>query len=327
MLAIKNALLGTGSWTDATGGAATPTSNWTVVGSSDSITAGLDAVDRWAAASNLVWRNNAQAHSWIVLRQAGIAAKFEVCIALNNSDASNANASTWRAGITVSPAAGFGAANGGTDGTTLTRPTATDALSIVTPAASTTSAWGAAGTGLSDGIVNNRLHVLKSADGRSTRVLITRNNQAAALWVFEKPDNAVAAWTNPSASAVVATGTLAPSSSVLTYTNTANTAICQGRGVSSMAMFLTGEGVRPATSLLGERMSAANDLSGTYFLFPIGLYSDTGSNRGRHGTLGDVWWGLSALADSTTFPQDGSHQLVQCGALVLPWDRSLPVFT
>src|SRR5512146_2064622 len=53
---------------------------WTVVGSSDGATAGLDAVDRWSAANKLVQAADASAHSWIVLKQTGVAANFQVCI-------------------------------------------------------------------------------------------------------------------------------------------------------------------------------------------------------------------------------------------------------
>src|SRR5574338_1505169 len=55
---------------------------WTVRGSSNSVAAGMDSVDRWAADANLVWGGGT--HSWIVLRQNQIATNYEVCIDLNN---------------------------------------------------------------------------------------------------------------------------------------------------------------------------------------------------------------------------------------------------
>lgn len=54
-LALKNLILAAGG---------------SVIGSSNSVAAGLDAVDRWAAASDLVWNSAGNAHSWIVLRDA-----------------------------------------------------------------------------------------------------------------------------------------------------------------------------------------------------------------------------------------------------------------
>lgn len=41
---------------------------WSVVGSSDSTTAGMDATDRWTADNKLVWAAGGVAHSWIVLK-------------------------------------------------------------------------------------------------------------------------------------------------------------------------------------------------------------------------------------------------------------------
>jgi len=58
---LKNSLIGFAS------------NPWTVRGSSNSVAAGMDQVDRWSANSNLVWNSEGSAHSWIVLRQTGIA--------------------------------------------------------------------------------------------------------------------------------------------------------------------------------------------------------------------------------------------------------------
>lgn len=47
------------------------TGAWTVVGSSDSVTGGMDGVDRWThtfTPSKFVWNNNGSAHSWMCLR-------------------------------------------------------------------------------------------------------------------------------------------------------------------------------------------------------------------------------------------------------------------
>jgi hypothetical protein len=224
--------------------------------------------------------------------------------------------------LVVSPAAGFGAANGGTDGSTTARPTATDEVTMLAAG----GAWGGAGTSLSDGAVNSRLHVMRTTDGLSTRVLITRNSQTSGLWLFERPDNIVTNWANPSYSMCTANGVLAPSATQLTYAVVGANALGVGRAVSAMSMFMTGEGVGSGTALIGQRMPAANDLSGTFPLLPIGLYSDTAANRGRHGTLSDIWWALGALPDTTTYPLDATKQFIQCGALVFPWDRSVPLF-
>lgn len=311
---IKDSMLGTGSWTDSAGTATTSTSNWTVSGSCNSVATGMDGTDRWTASSDLVWAAGAGAKSWIVLRQTGIATKYEILIEL-----SAAGPVANLCSISVSPSAGFGSANGGTDGSTTTPPTAIDGISLITGAA-----WG-----MSTSDANQRWHVMKSSTGRSTRVLISRNGWAVALWSFEQPGSVVTGWTNPSASWVIASGTAAPASSALTYATAAGSAIAQGRGASSMAMFLTGEGIRSAsaaTVLLGERDTSANVISGNYPFYPIGLYSDTASNKGRHGTMVDLWWGLGSLADTTTYPLAGTKNFIHSGAFVIPWNTTTPVF-
>jgi hypothetical protein len=63
---IKNTLIGFAS------------NAWTVVGSSSGIAAGLDAVDRWSADSDLVQAAAGNAHSWIVLKQAQISANYQL---------------------------------------------------------------------------------------------------------------------------------------------------------------------------------------------------------------------------------------------------------
>lgn len=53
LLAFKNAYKGAG---------------WTVEGSSDGTTAGMDATDRWSTVTDLTWDTAGNAHSWIVIR-------------------------------------------------------------------------------------------------------------------------------------------------------------------------------------------------------------------------------------------------------------------
>lgn len=60
---------------------------WTVVGSSDGTTAGMDATDRWIAYTNLVWNNSGSAHSWIVLQNTTLG--YQVCIDCVNSVTTN----------------------------------------------------------------------------------------------------------------------------------------------------------------------------------------------------------------------------------------------
>ena len=115
MLAIVNNLIGFAS------------NPMTVIGSGNGVTSGMDGTNRWAAESDLV--NN----SWIVLQDAQVNAKFQICIHLYSVwTASNA----CNIQIVVSRLAGFGTANGGTNGSSSSRPTATDEDAISARASS-----------------------------------------------------------------------------------------------------------------------------------------------------------------------------------------------
>ena len=178
MRSLKDSLKVSGSWTNGANGAITPTGGWTVIGSSDGSTAAMDGVDRWAADSNLVW--NGTTRSWIVLQQTGIAAKLQVCIDLNSGTDTNAS-------VLVS-GTGFGAANGGTDGSITARPTALNSVTYLSAAA-----WGSPGATTTQSI----LHVMLTADGKSTVILVCRNNKLVAFWNFTLPDQPRSGWTNP----------------------------------------------------------------------------------------------------------------------------------
>src|SRR5512143_1676931 len=82
MLKIKNALINSGVFT----------SEMVVWGSNNGAGAfgNGDAVDRWAAAANLVWAAAGVNHSWMVLTQGGIHPRSAICIDLNNATSSNA---------------------------------------------------------------------------------------------------------------------------------------------------------------------------------------------------------------------------------------------
>lgn len=87
---------------------------WTVVGSSDGSTAGMDGTDRWTTtftASKIVRASTGSAHSWIVLQNS--TSGYQMCIDMNStSSGGNCNI------IFARSSGGF------TGGNTTTRPTA-----------------------------------------------------------------------------------------------------------------------------------------------------------------------------------------------------------
>jgi hypothetical protein len=282
--AIKDVLIGFGS------------SPWTVQGSSNSVAAAMDAVDRWAADANLVWANAGTAHSWIVLRQTGVATNFELCMDLSAAEANGLNL-TW----VVSTSAGF------TGGTTLNRPTATDEQ----VQANTT--WGPSAT-------NAQLvtHLMQSTDGQCTRIVICRANLAVGLMVLDRVKNPVTGWTTPSYSLVAATN---GGSETATITNMFTNANGRGRfSTFNMNLWATMKVTTSSFTAIVSNQNCPNDISAELPMAPMGVVSETASARGRHGQLFDIWFGLTSLSTGNAYPYDDNKQFVQFGDIILPWD-------
>lgn len=275
---------------------------WAVRYSCDSVTAGSagDAVNRWAADSNIVWAAAASAHSWMVLRQTGIASNYEVLISCENASANGSSLTMY-----VSPSAGF------TGGTTTARPTATDEIPLLANAS-----WG--GIGSSDS--NAKIQAMQSTDGQVTRLLVHVNNTTRTYWSFTKPATSLSAWTNPSVG--IALGSL--SAEVITYANLYSAANGKGKVSSTtVSIYMTGESV--AGVPVGQSHNFAGDLSGEWPIAPIGLASLTASNRDRLGTVADLWWGADTAPQGQTYPNDATRLFVQFGVLIFPWDGSVVV--
>lgn len=307
MFAISQSLVGAGAWTDSAGGATASAGNWVVDYSCDSVTAGAkgDGVNRWAAAGNLVWANAGTAHSWIVLRQTGIGATFELLISLENGGAGDA--------VIAFSVTGF------TGGTTLARPTAADEVPLLNP--SGTQSWGATNTAA----IASTLHVLKTADGKSTRVLICRNGFVPGYWIFEQPDNVPTGYSTPAVGCVLGDGTIAPATSRPVFANVSNVANAYGRTSENYAAFLTSAG-DVLHGLLAINQTVPSDMGASWPLFETGAYSVTTNSRGRNGKVVDHWTTAVTLVDSDTFPAAGTNNFVVFGDTVQPWNTTVPIF-
>lgn len=305
---IKDALTTTTSWVDDTNTPVVPSNMWTVRYSCDSVTAGTvgDGVDRWAADSNLVWANAGSAHSWIVLRQAAINSTFEILISCEGISV-NGNILT----IYKSPSAAF------SGGTATARPTAVDEQVVLN-----NTAWGGAGS-IDTSTV---FHVMKASDGQLWRIISCVANAPNTLWIFDKAASLIGgSWANPCVSLAIGSA----NTNVCSVANiaTAGSAPFAGRGVSAMTLWGTIEAYKSTPSVLNSAQNSPNDLSGTYPFLGIGLVSETASNRGKHGYLIDIWWGLQSVNTGDNYPDAGSppnYQFAQFGHLIFPWCRVLP---
>jgi hypothetical protein len=274
-------------------------SPWTIAYSCNGTTAGTagDGVDRWSASADIVHAAGGVAHSWMVLKQTGISANFQLLIDFNT-------ATSYQASISCSPSAGF------TGGSTTAAPTATDQCPLNNAAIGTASNWGP-----HSGSHSGTLHVIQSTDGSCLRAIICSSGMAMGAWLLGVPQQVPAGWTNPFIGWVFSSGTNA-SEGVL-YANITRTANARARVSSSnFAAYLTTEGCN--ASEMGAQLTGPNDIDASYPMAGIGIVSTTTvGTRGRLGSLTDVWAGLVTLSTASTY---GTKAFAQFGDLIFAWD-------
>lgn len=306
-------------------GATTFTTPWVVQESSDSVTA--DASDNWVTASNLIWRDDdgSAVFSWIVLRQTGISAKFELLITCEEDQTGNDGK---QIGVWVAQA-GFRLADGGTDGTTTARPTATDEREIRDSTSS--GYWG---SGPINTAFTSQHHVWMSSDGECTRIAIFIANVVTGYWAFEKPKNPTTGWTDPYFAVI--RGSFNTNVSHASYAMYFDAAVVLGRySGQDTTMFFTGEGI--FNDAIGEATTAGfttplgcqtqNQLDNTYIASQMGLASQTSTFNGHHGNVFDQWWGILFVQNGRYYPEGGTKAFVQIGDFILPWDGSTLIRT
>ena len=302
ILAIKEVLINNGNTTF--------TSPWTVVSSSNASTAG--AADNWNSLSDITWRDEDSTgtpFSWIVLRQTGISATFELLIALESDtvtdDGSQIYASVAQAGFT--------------GGNTTTAPTATDERVLRDDDGTSAGHWGSGADGTSPG--NYRYHIMMSSDGDCTRVLMFTDTIVTGLWLFDVPDNPVSGWTNPYVAMIY--GENNSSTNICSYETWNETATARGRySGADTTMFFSSEGL--ANALLGE-FFLANQLDNTWIATEMGVASQTSTFTGIMGSMFDLWWGAGFNASEGTgryYPETGTKLYVQVKDMIFPWDGS-----
>lgn len=287
---------------------------WTVWGSNSG--AGTfgnnDGVDRWTTDTDIVKAGAGSNHSWFVLKQTGIHANFQLCFDCLG---------TFAMSIVISPAAGFGTVGGGANGTATARPTATDEIVLIS-----NTTW------FSQVDAQHQIHFWQSTDGQCARLAIWRaGTNMCTFWLFEKPRNPRTGWSNPSVS-IAKADTVGISNSIAVLNVSLVNGVARGRGTATMTITLTGEGTSAGLlANVSPTSSQTNDFDSTWDFSPIGLASDTTSNKGRHGMLNDLWWAPLSVTDADTFPNDANdRQFVKMGGLLLPWDpagSTIPLLT
>jgi len=280
---------------------------WSVLYSCDGTTAGTagDLVDRWSAIAKLVWANAGVAHSWIILKQTGIASNFQLCIDLSNSTSSNAT-------VVFSPNAGF------TGGTTTARPTATDEVVILS-----NTTW-LSGSGSP---FTGALSVMMTSDGQCTRVLFFRAGFAEGWWILDKPAAAVTGWSQPFFGLI----TGGNGGQGVTLANSINTTSGKGVvriGTTTGVTSITTEDYTSGSEQAAQRQLTVHDLvpDQGYCITPAGIaVPSTVGARGRHGYLSDLWVVPSgSLRVGDTLPNDNTRAIIIAGVLAMPWNGEQP---
>jgi len=283
---------------------------WTVAGSNDTVTAGMDAVDRWTDPDTDIKFSTSDSgtklRSWIVLQNVDGGQLLIDCRRTDNPGGSGNSARDIY--IQWSPSGGY------VGGTTTTQPTATDNRTLCS------NAW------LADinGGATFKVHVLSTTDGAATIVLFTRNSLCTARWIFTKVVDVAAAWTLPyvadASHAATSTETRAPSYSELFDAETFQGVVSAG-GVQLNASLSTWASVNDG---VGQRLLVPNSFTGEDPFLPIGIVSTTVGARGRLGRIPDLWFGNAATVTGTPFPADNTYQFAQFGDLIVPWNGVIP---
>ncbi len=295
LIRLKRLFTGDASLTWSGG---TPAQKFTVAGSSNGVTAGMDAVDRWNATTDIVGASSG-ARSWIVLQNTNIAPNFQVLIHCGDPVIIYGTPA-----IVVSENAGF------TGGSTTARPTATDEQILLNSSYMT-----------SNNDTQRVLHCWISSDGQCVRIIEMQQGWVQAIWQFEKPLNPVSGWTRPWIANFynAASSGTASSNATMAYARYYNTGFV-GRGNGAFTMFGTGEGSNNLWAATSSLSSVPNSFSGEMPLWPMGLASTTANNIGRHGLVADFWWKPIGPVNGDSFPSNvATKQFICVGDIVLPW--------
>lgn len=289
-------------------GQGTWNTHWTVVGSSDGSTYGLDAIDRWTDYSKLymLYGNSntnfgTAAGRWIVLANTTLG--VQVCIALIGS-----SDDYYHNGPVI--AVTFGGVF--TGGTLSVRPTATSEYVI------NDRQNGRTLCNLYNTQFGSTVHLIESQDGESTRFVFCSNNHSLCFLAFEKQRNPPPELSQPTVCWHWSVDNSPLTYSTMRYEDFNDAARVVGKHSSAFySAYMTSEGF--ANAATGEQCQTVHGLGSYGFsMYPIGLWAGSAIN-GRIGTLYDMYWGPNGRLDGSTYPADGSRLWVQFGNLILPW--------
>ncbi len=284
-----------------TGGASRHANSvWSVLGSSNSTTAGLDATDRWTAYTDCVFAANGVAHSWIVLRNTALG--YDVCIDCINT--------TGNFSFTLTESS-----TPFTGGSTTTRPASTLEFSIATAAvgAGTLAAFTSdTATGNS-----NWTHYVSNTTDGTFHFLCSRTGLgvfSTYLAVHKTTGNNVLDTRNVFLTCFTGTAGRGVPTATQMYINTAmsnrnpNGTVFSFGGVQGAPVF-------GSTSYAGA--TGLDALSGDYWAFPVNLFS-LGSQPCYRGLIPDIAL-FGAATVGASYPSTVAQTHVLVADLLVPF--------
>jgi hypothetical protein len=263
--------------------------------------------DNWSGTSSLNWHSAGNAHSWIVIRMAGIASTFDLCIDLLANAGPNLNTQSY--GLYYSP--------GGyvTTGLVTTARPATTNSDEVTVWSNTTSGF------FGNNDAASCYHHWFATDGSAFRMVVYQNNKVVGLWIVEKLQNSPTGLATPYAGISLNANALA--TDVVTSANlyAAQNFKLWASGPGAFSCFLGSEGYNGVNAFANQ--TTPNSFSGAYPFGGAPLWSTTALALGRMGTLTDLYWALTGNTNGMSAPGDTTRTWVQHGCLYFPWDGSV----
>jgi len=266
----------------------------------------------WTSTLTMNWAEDpGDATSWIRLGFPGIGATFEVVLAFVSigSDLDMAAWASW---------------GGFTGGTTHAPPTASDAVQFLGTSGAGTPGFVVGGGSGPDRVV----HTWLDRDGKAWRVFVFRGGALDMAFQVDAPGNGVSGWNEKFVARWVpgvVGGVNQMSYAALNVVDAGFVGQVDKAGLHPLAFGLTGEGV--GGQLVPQRLTGGGQISGIYPVTPMGLFSASSyfadmtiSLADRYGKMVDMWWGAHDAPTGSTYPDDGTRQLIQIGDTVHPWD-------
>lgn len=283
--AIKDALVGGGSWTDANGDPTTAPNWWAVTGSASSSASGHDAVDRWSTESSM--GNTSDSYlPWIVLANASIDYSFVL---------RKSNNSTWGSNRDVQ----FHGCASASGGSTTTAPSLTSSLTLF--------GGGESGWAFAQGAAT-RLFMWQSELG--FKIMFARNGWLVGHGYLEELRDVYGS-ALPVVGAMFGTNTDSPSNHFTTGLLQA-----QARRVAD-----AGEQQLTLTSLNDLGAPSTPDITGEYILRPLIAYSTQSNELGPRGWQADRYAVVTA-SDKLGFPDDDDPTWVSVAGYAWPWNKT-----